>query len=237
MNNDAPKSTKEANIPKSYWIGQELNWEASSVDVVLLCEVPFWIMVPNCVLEVEVHNYKFNVEIRDDFIVKYAGLVGNSQSGWIYVGTPNPDPNQLDTETKKQIEERNLPIIDRKCKTVFRVHSTCNGDVLRAVDEKARSRPAQFYLQSFCEAHIEIINRIIQHYRLSTYDFFAYEVNPWDVPFWFLLSEEFGPSKVDLLMYPAWDVKPVIRVDSNGPFETYKLIDANELQTGNELEC
>ena len=119
MNNDAPRFAESPNIPESYWIGQELNWEASPADVVLFCELPFWVMVPNCSIEVEVNNYKFKVEIRDDLIEKYAGLVGSSKSGWIYVGPPYPDPNQLDTETKKNIEEHNVSVVDRKCKSVF----------------------------------------------------------------------------------------------------------------------
>ena len=195
-------------------------------------------MVPNCSLEVEVHNHNFNVEIRDDFIEKYAGLVGDSKSGCIYVGPPNPDPSQLDTETKKDIEEHNVSVVDRKCKTVLLVDSACNEDVLRAVNEQStrRRRPAQLYLQSFCEAHLEIINLIIQHYRLSTYDYFSYAVNPWDVPILVLLSKEFDPIKVESLAYRAWDVKPVF-VNASGSYETHKLIEPKELQLAMNLNA
>ena len=78
--------------------------------------------------------------------------------------------------------------MSRKCKTVLRIHSDCNKDVLAASREKDRQKECGlcFISQSFCEAHFDIVNRLIQQYRLATYDYFAYELSPWDIPIWFV---------------------------------------------------
>jgi len=58
-------------------------------------------------------------------------------------------------------------------------------DVLAAFKEEGkRKNSAYLYLKSFCETHFEIVNHLIQNYRLSTYDYFAFELSPWDVPIW-----------------------------------------------------
>ena len=103
INRDAPKSIEKTRIPESYWVGQELDWEASNVRVDLVCELPFWIMVPNCVLDIEVRGCKFHVAIRDDFLEKYIQAVGDSKTTCIYIGPPNPPTYQLDA-IKRAIE-------------------------------------------------------------------------------------------------------------------------------------
>jgi hypothetical protein len=52
-----------------------------------------------------------------------------------------------------------------------------------------------------------VINELIQRYRLVTYDDFAYEVSPWDVPVWFLKHNNLGYHSV-LIPYKTWDDKP-----------------------------
>jgi len=82
---------------------------------------------------------------------------------------------------------------------------------------------------ALCEAHFEVVNRIVQRYRLSTYDYFPYEVSPWDIPVWRVdTSSRFIP--VTLLNYAEWDRKPMIG-PMGGPLETYSLIEPSDLQT------
>src|SRR5208283_3767215 len=79
------------------------------------------------------------------------------------------------------------PYMWRKCKTYLRVGSRCNEDVLNAANRKEspqRANGAKLYLSELCSAHIPVINKLIQTYRLATYDYFAFEVAPWDVPQW-----------------------------------------------------
>lgn len=73
------------------------------------------------------------------------------------------------------------------------------------------------------------MNRIIQAYRLATYDYFPYEVSPWDVPIWLIRS--WGPAAtITLFPYAAWDNKP--RIESMGDpstLKTYELINPEDL--------
>jgi len=233
MNDDTKESLRRMPIPEKYCVGQELDWGASSVPVDLYVELPFWIIVPDCLQDVKVRGHTFNVEIKDSYIEKYAGAVSDSRLNCVYIGPPKPD--QPSPELENFIKEGHVPVMDRKCKTVLRIHSACNKDVLIAAKpEDKRSRSAGLYLESFCEAHLEVINHLVQHYRLSTYDYFAYEVSPWDVPIW-LVGSEVGAVRVVLLNYAAWDEKPIIYT-TGGSCERYKLIDETELQSAMSAE-
>jgi hypothetical protein len=183
MSDNNTQSSGKVPLPQEYWIGEELDWEAPSIPVDLRVELPFWIMVPDCVQGVDINNHKFSIEIKDNYVELYAGAVVDSRYTCVYFGPPKP----LSPELKKAIKKSRAHVLSRKCKTVLRIHSACNKDVLTAAkSEDKRSRSAHHYLTSFCAAHIEIVNRLIQQYRLSTYDYFAYEVSPWDVPIWFI---------------------------------------------------
>jgi len=222
------KSRGKAPIPQEYWIGQELDWGAPFVPVDLRVEVPFWIMVPDCVQEVDVNGYIFSVEIKDSYVELYAGVVFDSRVSCVYFGPPK----KLDPEVENAIKESGAPVLSRKCKTVLLVHSACNKDVLAAAKREDKGTPAaELYLRSFCAAHIEVVNRLIMQYRLSTYDLFSYEVSPWDVPIWFIGSGG-DALRIVLQDYRAWDEKPPIHSSmTDKGAERYKLIEATELQS------
>ena len=218
------KSQKSVPIPRSYWRGQELDWQATTVPVKLRVELPYWLMVPNCAQDVKVNGRKFWVEIRDDYVELYANAIVDSKSTCVYIGPPQ----RLRPDSQKAIDERKVAVLTRKCKTVLRIHSDCNKDALAAFKEK-RTNAAYQYLKSFCIAHLEVINRLIQQYRLSAYDYFAHELSPWDAPIWFVCSDE-GFVRIVLQEYAAFDEKPVI-VSNSGAGEKCKLIEPSELQT------
>jgi hypothetical protein len=228
MSDVQPKSAEKKTIPRSYWVGQELDWHASTVAVELHVELPYWLMVPDCTQSVEVNGHTFLVDIRDDYVELYLNVIGDSKSTCLYAGPPQ----RLRPDVQTAIEKSKAPTMRRKCKTVLLIHSECNKDVVVASGEKdQRKRSAVLYLQSFCEAHLDIVNRLIQQYRLATYDYFAYEVSPWDVPIWFL---KLGTHSVRIILqdYATWDEKPVIvRGASGRAKERYRLIDPSDLQT------
>jgi hypothetical protein len=199
----------------TYWVGQELDWDAPKIPVKLCVELPFWIMVPNCLQKVEVNDYSFDVWIIDDFIERYLNVITDSGLTCAYFGPPSGQKNDP-------------KLMTRHCKTVLVVRSECNKDVLAAKKERnARERSANRFLIDFCMAHLPIINKLIQHYRLATYDYFAYEVSPWDVPIWYVASDT-GSGAVRPLDYVKWDEKPV--VISGSSTKRYELVDENQLQ-------
>lgn len=217
-----------------YWVGQELDWEAPTTVVTLCVELPFWMMVPDCIQEVEVNGHLFTVEIKEGYVEQYAGTVTDSRSTCIYFGPPKTDQtiretNVIDLLLKKLGKKHSAQIMNRKCKTVLRIRADCNKDVLTARKQGgARRRAAALFLIDFCMAHVEVINQLVQHYRLSTYDYFAYEVSPWDVPVWFIESK-MTSGRLVLLDYVKWVEKPIIT--SGASHERYKLIDETQLRS------
>ena len=217
-------------------IFDNLNWTAPSISTVLYVELPFWIMVPDCSLDVDVNGHTFQVDIRDNYIEQYIRVIGDSRLNCFYMGLPKQPKkeNKIIHWFRKRFTTE-TPSMERKCKTILGIHSNCNKDVLStSIKGKGYKDSSYYYLRSFCAAHITVINNIIQHYRISTYDYFPYEVSPWDVPIWFIVSE-IGSTKINLFDYAGWDEKPILHlIDSST--ERYKLIDIPELQSSMALE-
>jgi hypothetical protein len=181
-----------------------------------------------------VHGHGFEIEIRDDYMERYAPVICDSRSTCIYIGPS--DPKSFSPTLAKRLKRDKIPLMDRKCKTTLCIHSSCNKSVLELINQdKKPKHAASEYLKSFCKAHIEVINDIVQHYRLSTYDYFAYEVSPWDVPIWFIRSE-IVDERIVLLDYAKWDMKPVIYENKIRPPEPYSLIEPSVLQVGMTIE-
>lgn len=225
--NEEAKDFSADEMPTSHYLGQELNWEAEVIPVILFVELPFWLMVPNCTLDVEVNEHTFKVDIIDNFYELYVEEILDSRATRWFIGA---NYSRVDPEIIKYIEEQELPSLQRKCKTILRIHSNCNTDVLAAErKEGRRSKEAYFYLRAFCDAHVDIVNKVIKQYRLSTYDHFAYEVSPWDIPIW-LVDTGKDSVNVVLLNYARWDRKPVTGDSIESPLQTYELISSADLQ-------
>jgi len=213
-------------IPESYWVGQDLNWEAPWSQVTIWVELPFWLMVSDCSLLIEIHEHEFKVDIRNYFIELFANRIVDSRDTSVYIG---PEINKNNAELSKAIKKAKAVVLPRQCKTVLQINSRCNSDVLAATDEEnRRSREAYMYLKALCEAHFEVVNRVVQSYRLSTYDYFPYEVSPWDIPVWRVNTSQ-GFIRVVLLNYAEWDIKPVI-FPTMGKSEIYSLIEPLNFQ-------
>jgi hypothetical protein len=80
-----------------------------------------------------------------------------------------------------------------------------------------------------CRGHIPVINKLIQGYRLATYDHFVFEVAPWDVPHWQV--ERKGHSYSSLLVpYRGWDHKIRSLDGPDGNPQVYRLVGPDELR-------
>jgi hypothetical protein len=223
-----PKNTGRKKLPEGVHVGDALDWNAAWEPVVLWAQLPFWLMVENCTLDVDVQGHVYKVDIISSFGELHAHEVCDSKATCVYTG---PFPPKLDRKVAKAIKNARLPTLPRKCKTILRIRSRCNSDALAASQETARSRQrdSQYYFVALCEAHIPILNAVIQSYRLATYDYFPFEVSPWDVPIW-LVSTSAGFIRSALVPYATWDLKPQIG-PIGGNLREYRLIDAGGLQT------
>jgi hypothetical protein len=235
----------DIHIPDHYIVGDRLNWDAPWINVRLWTELPFWLMVDNTTVPIKFEGHEFQVAIHDNYFELFLGVL-DSQRSVVYRG-PLKKREDLPAGVKQAMDQYpNAAHMWRKCKTHLKVESRCNEDVWNAatVEELPRANEAKLYLSELCRAHIPVINTLIKTYRLSTYDYFAFEVSPWDVPHWWV--ERDGHSMPSTLVsYRDWDVKPIIHrsVDLSKKPEVYKLIEADDLRnqlslvaTAGELE-
>ena len=195
--------------PASFSIGDDLNWNAPWIDVCLWVELPFWLMVDNTTITVEVQGHEFKVAVHDNYFELHGKLVTDSRNSVCHIG-PLKKLDDL-SESIQQIRraQPDLPLMWRKCKTALKVATRCNEEVWNAAITKTglRESTVNLYLAELCKAHIPVVNRLVQGYRLATYDYFAFEVASWDVPRW---QVERGARSISslLLPYRGWDIKP-----------------------------
>ena len=113
----------------------------------------------------------------------------------------------------------------RACKTMLCLATRAHTDTFRQLgdaDPPRAQAEQETYWGSLCEAHLPVINELIQRYRLLTYDYYAYEVSPWDVPVWWIKHAGAGYRAV-LLPYRNWDMKPVTIEDGDSPGDPPKI--------------
>ena len=210
----ASESLTVDEISQGVIVGDQLDWSSPMVDVELLVELPFWLMMDSYEVHLPYQGAAIRVRLRDDYSQLFAGQVQDSGRTIVYQG-PEAELQRLPAEVVEYVEQEGA--LDRPCRSMFGFASRAHSDVFDAVahewNENApprRANEARTYLASLCEAHIPVINELVQRYRLATYDHFAYEVNPWDVPLWMVKSGPVG-GMVCLMDYAGWDRRPVIR--------------------------
>jgi hypothetical protein len=129
----------------------------------------------------------------------------------------------------------------RPCRTTLSLEARAHSDVFAALSDEhdqaaspRRTGEARTYLASLCEAHVPAVNDLIQRYRLATYDYFAYEVAPWDVPVWAVVESRSNLSTIiQLLTYTLWDRRPIADQGRNGdtdaPATGFRFTDVDQL--------
>lgn len=193
--------------------GDQLDWSSELVDVTLSVELPFWLMMDDCDLELSGSATPVHVSVRDRYIELHASQVLESRRSLVWQG-PEYEQPALTSTVIEALEKHGSAI--RPCRSVIKMNTQAHLDVFSALasrgDETAlprRSYEAEIYLASLCDAYIPVLNDLIQRYRLASYDYFPYEVSPWDVPVWQVIA--LGQmASIGLLPYAEWDRKPVI---------------------------
>jgi hypothetical protein len=189
---------------------QELNWDAPWVDVCLRVELPFWLMINDTTISIEVGGHTFPVALHGETFELHGRWISDSKQCVAYQG-PLKNNEDLSENIQKILRENpDLNILWRKCKTVLKITTRCNEDVWNRAQAGNQHAAVSFYLEELCRAHIPVVNRLIQGYRLATYDYFAFEVAPWDVPYWHI---ERGALAVRCILVPyrGWDHRPMVQ--------------------------
>jgi len=217
---------------ENFKIGDELNWNAPWINVFLSVELPFWLMVDDCTIPVDIAGHAFSVAIKESYCELYGAEIMDSRQTVCYRG-PRKNAKDLPVEVH-QVHKKHpgMPFMWRKCKTVLKIETRCNEDVwAKAIAEDQGRFAVHQYLIELCRAHIPVVNKLIQAYRLLTYDYFAFEVSPWDVSRWFIERDGGAVSSI-LVPYRMWDYKPAIFNTPDSPAVPYQLIKGDDLCTG-----
>ncbi len=214
----AAMSEKYGPAPETFMFGDGIDWTSHLEPIPLYVELPFWLMVPHGDLDVDWKGTTFRVNIMRPWMEVFAGEVLDSRKTVIHQGPWaqwEPPP-----ELVKEMVEAGVVALSRPCKTVVRLNTRAHLGAFREIDpEKEPPRveaEQRAYWASLCEAHIPVLNELIQRCRLATYDYFVYEVSAWDVPYWYLGYGNLG-RQVTLLAYKEWDSKPQITKDGDKP--------------------
>ena len=72
--------------PENYSIDDEINWDAPWVDVCLRVELPFWLMVDNITLPIEVCGHIFPVRVHGESFELHGRFVTDSKESVAYQG-------------------------------------------------------------------------------------------------------------------------------------------------------
>jgi hypothetical protein len=188
-------------------------------------------MVDNITLPINVGDHEFPVSVHGESFELHIGHISDSKEHVVYHGPIRADEN-LSAAVQTVLRRRPKPkVLWRKCKTVLKIASRCNEDVWNKKTSGKAFRPSiDFYLQDLCRAHIPVVNKLIEGYRLATNDHFAFEVAPWDVPYWYVERNRDSALCV-LVPYRGWDHKPLSLVAGpDGRRQFYQLIEASQLR-------
>lgn len=195
-----------------YYFGQDADWDSPLIDVFLTVELPFYIFVPWGDIEIDHAGVSTTVRLCPPYYEEFGLKVTDSKQSRSYIGPRSSKPHQLPPEMQKYIDENDVAVMERDCKTVLRISAKCHEYFLARREYTFPRQRAEVdaYLASLAEAHLPVVNELIQRYRLATYDYFAHELSPWDVPVWTVIGERYGGRLTHLMPYSLWDLPPVI---------------------------
>src|ERR1019366_9749688 len=205
--------------PTQWTFGQDIDWTVDLEGVELRVELPFWLMMPEGNVKVSWSGIVFDISILQMQMEVFKDFFTDSRQTRIGELPLKPeifmDPTKLDLLSAAQ----KRPVFPRMCKTVLVLSALAHSDAFRDPTDAERpavSRQREVYRESLCEAHIPVVNELIQRYRYTTYDYFAYEVSAWDVPVW-ALNFRGNQYRALLIPYRGWDQRPVIVTDGFSP--------------------
>ena len=221
----AAGEAKYGPLPESFHFGDGIDWDSPIEETLLYVELPFWLMVAPGPAEVSWHDVAFAVEICPPWIEVFAGGILDSRATAIHNGPERPEPWSPTEHMLGRLNEAGMPWLERLCKTVVRLTARAHASAFRPLgdgDPPRAHAEQETYWASLCEAHLPVLNELVQRYRLATYDYYAYEVSAWDVPIWYLKHREMGHRAV-LLPYKRWDRKPIAIEAGDNPGDPDKI--------------
>jgi len=222
----------------SFKSGDTINWDSPIRETFIYVELPFWLMIPSGDIQIEWSGHTFQVWVCPSWREVFMQQVTDSR-GTVYHHGPRTSEDWMPgSQAAELIEANGIKWMERPCKTVVRIAINAHSHAFESREgielPRAHSELSSYWA-SLCEAHVPVLNELIQRYRLATYDYFAYEVSPWDVPVWYIKHAAIG--RVLIAPYKAWDVKPVVFGTPDESPKEMQYASLDELSSGSANEA
>lgn len=193
-------------------------WDAPITKATIAAELPFWLMIEPSEVELRVGDCPAKATIHQGLVAYHEGkFCLNSNNNLIAVVYDGPLPRSEQARVDS-VES----VVKRLMKTTVEFDIEIHESVIAAWIQRNSVLPddntkvsmvnlAMQYMSSLAYAHLPFINRLIYAYRSTSFDPFAFEVSEWDVPNWFIETEE-SFCIVNLMPYKSLDSSPDVGV-------------------------
>lgn len=205
-----------------------LNWGLPFRELLLHAELPFWLLVADCSLRVTVGDCTLDLSITGRAIeIQRGKAYKDSHSNTAIVEKAAEKASDRAAAILSGMKQSGFTF--RATRTLISIKTSALEDAIAAIQEGGRRRvDAQIYFRSFVHAHLPFVNKVINAYRRAGADPFTAEVTEWDIPVWYIDSNEnFIPFS--LIPYKELDGPPAT-VTATGATDAITFVEANEIE-------
>ncbi|MEZ6049544.1 MAG: hypothetical protein R3C11_28990 [Planctomycetaceae bacterium] len=198
-------TSKIESSPSFTGVGSSIDWNSNFRPITLLVELPFWLLIPEHNFEVELDGFSTTIRVINDGVeLQHGHRFSSTRVDTLAIG-PRDEIPKIGIPISHAIGG----VIFRNTRTLLQFQSQILDDALKALFEVEPNRrnSANFYFSCFATGHIPIINKLINAYRHSSTDPYAYELSSWDVPLWFINDFD-PPIPISLNFYLTNDCFP-----------------------------
>ncbi|ELP32046.1 hypothetical protein [Rhodopirellula baltica] len=218
-------------------------WASPKIEATIAVELPFWMMLDSCQINVEVGDCPATATIHQKLVGFYDGeFCLDSRNNMVAVSL---DGQVLTVSERRRLQSIKV-ITKRPMKTTIefdvKVHKRVLVDWMRRNELPADSgsgvravNRSMQYMAALAYAHLPFVNRVISSYRSTSFDPFAFEVSEWDLPVWYIESEsEF--CVVGIMPYHSIDSPPSVAAFGSEDQHPYFSTNVGEVQAQCERE-
>jgi hypothetical protein len=183
-----------------------LNWESPIREIVLHTELPFWLLVADCELDITLRDSTLPLSIVSQAIeIQLGRTYRESHRNAALIEKVQGEPSTRAQTILRGAKQEGFTL--RTTRTLVSIKTKAIEDAIVAVQEQGRRRvDADMYFRSFVHAHLAFVNKAINAYRRVAADPFAIELTEWDLNVWYHVQDKFIP--ISLIPYKETDGVP-----------------------------
>jgi hypothetical protein len=212
--------------PGAVWPGSTIDWKSSFVSVKLYVELPFWMMMPEGVFEVNHGGSTATIEVVHACEeIQSTPTDQTTHSSTVFIARPNERP----PDWVESVVENPNGFSVRIHRTTLVFEPTVLDSVLSHLQEGNRlnRNQAYTYLQALALGHLALVNHLLAAYRRVSYDPFVLEVTAPTVPIWFY---RIGDRFIRVSLWPYANLLHRPEWSAGGRTETVDLATSEEIR-------